>query len=185
MSKNFMPETDAKMKKTIDSLQKDLSRIRTGRATPSILDGIRVECYGTLTPLSQVAAIAVPDPKSITISPWDKNLISDIEKAIQTSDIGLNPIKDKNLIRLPIPPLTEERRKELVKQCSKICEDSKISLRNIRRDINELIKKSEKNKEVTEDESRKEQDNVQKATDKYVKQVDDILKNKENEIMVI
>ncbi len=185
MAKSFGPDTENKMKKSLESFQKELSHIRTGRATPALLDGVRVESYGQQLPLKQVAAIAVPDPKSITISPWDKGQIGAIEKAIQASDLGLNPIRDKNVIRLPIPPLTEERRKELAKQCAKIAEDAKVAVRNIRRDINEAIKKAEKAKEITEDESRKEQDLVQVATDRFIKQVDEILKIKEKEIMAV
>jgi len=185
MAKSFVPDAESKMKKSIEAFQKELSHVRTGRATPALLDGVRVENYGSVVPLKQVAAIAVPDPKSITITPWDKNLIGAVEKAIQTSDLGLNPIRDKNVIRLPIPPLNEERRKDLARQCAKIAEDAKVSVRNVRRDINEAVKKSEKAKELTEDESRKEQDAVQAATDRYIKQIDEILKTKEKEIMSV
>jgi ribosome recycling factor len=185
MSHNFGPETESKMLKSVEAIQKELSHIRTGRATPTLLDGIKVESYGTLTPLKQVAAIAVPDPKTVTISPWDKSLMAAIEKAIQTSNLGLNPLRDKNMFRLPIPPLTEERRKELVKQCSKICEEGKVAIRNIRRDENEAIKKAEKDKTLTEDECRKEQENIQKITDKLIKQVDEIFSKKEKGIMSI
>jgi len=185
MSMNFSVETENRMKKSLETLQKELSRIRTGRATPALLDGIRVDSYGTAVPLNQVAAIAVPDPRLITVSPWDKNLLSAVEKAILASDIGLTPLRDKNIIRLPIPSLTEERRKELVKQCSKICEENKVAVRNVRRDMNEEIKKAEKNKGITEDDRKREEQAVQKTTDRFIKQIDDILASKEKEIMAV
>lgn len=185
MSENYGRDAETKMKKSIEALQKDLAKVRTGRATPALLDGIRVESYGTLSPLNQIAAIATPDPKLITVSPWDKSLLSAVEKAIQASGLGLTPVRDKNIIRLPIPPLTEERRKILSKQCAKTCEESKISIRNIRREINETIKKAEKDKGLPQDDSRKEQDNIQKIVDDFIKQIDDIFKNKEKEIMSV
>lgn len=185
MSTNYTSESETRMKKTIEAFQKDLSRIRTGRATPSILDGVKADCYGTPTPLNQVAAIAVPDPKQLTVAPWDKSLLSEIEKAIQSADLGLNPVRDREMIRLPIPQLTEERRKELAKQCAKTGEEAKIAIRNIRRDLNESIKKAEKAKELTEDDCRKEQDYVQKVTDKYIREIDEIAAKKEKDIMSV
>ncbi len=184
MSK-YTDDAENRMGKSIDSLNKDLSKIRTGRATPAILDGLKVDAYGTPTPINQVAAIAVPDPKLVTVSPWDKSLLDAVEKAIQVSNLGLTPIKDKGIIRLPIPSLTEDRRKELAKQCSRTCEDSKISIRNIRRDINDNIKKDQKNKELSEDESKKEQDNIQKIVNKFIEQIDTIGTNKEKDIMSV
>jgi ribosome recycling factor len=149
------------------------------------LDSVRVDYYGTPTPLNQVAAIAIPDPRMIIVTPWDKSQVAAVEKAIQIADLGLNPQRDGNLIRLPIPPLTEERRKEMAKRCSKIAEESKVAIRNIRRDLNESLKKAEKNKEITEDENRRDQDIVQKSTDKFIKQIDEILAEKEKEIMSV
>lgn len=182
---NFGQETENRMKKTIEAVQKELSKVRTGRANVSLLDGIKVDYYGSQMPINQVASVGTPEPRMITIQPWEKTMMPVIDKAIRAANIGLNPITDGNLIRLPIPPLTEERRKELAKQCKKMCEDGKVALRNIRRDINELIKKAEKDKEITEDQSKKELDNIQKITDKHSKQFDEIYTNKEKEIMEV
>jgi ribosome recycling factor len=178
-------DTEQKMKKSIDSLKKDFSRIRAGRATPSLLDGITVDYYGSPMPISQVANISVPEARMIVIQPWEKNMIGPIEKAIQTSDLGLNPQNDSNLIRLPIPPLSEERRKDLYKSCSKMCEDCKVAIRNIRRDSNERLKKAEKDKEITQDDQKKLLDKTQKLTDAYIKAADDQLAVKEKEIMEV
>jgi ribosome recycling factor len=171
------------MKKSIESLKKDFARIRTGRASATLLDGISVDYYGSPMPVNQVAAISIPDARMIMIQPWEKNMLSPIEKAIQTSDLGLNPMNDGNVIRLPIPPLSEERRKDLFKHCKKISEDNKVAIRNIRRDSNELLKESEKSKKITQDELKKGQDEIQKLTDKYIKSVDELLAIKEKEIM--
>ena len=176
-------ESEQRMKKSLESLKKDFARIRTGRASTTLLDGITVEYYGSPMPVNQVAAISIPDARMIMIQPWEKNMLGPIEKAIQTSDLGLNPINDGNVIRLPIPPLSEERRKDLFKHCKKISEDNKVAIRNIRRDSNEQLKESEKNKKITQDEDKKGQDEIQKLTDKYIKLVDDLLLLKEKEIM--
>jgi ribosome recycling factor len=176
-------ESEQRMKKSLESLKKDFARIRTGRASATLLDGITVEYYGSPMPVNQVAAISIPDARMIMIQPWEKNMLSPIEKAIQTSDLGLNPINDGNVIRLPIPPLSEERRKDLFKHCKKISEDNKVAIRNIRRDSNEQLKESEKNKKITQDDHKKGQDEIQKLTDKYIKLVDDLLLLKEKEIM--
>ena len=149
----------------------------------TLFDGITVEYYGSPMPVNQVAAISIPDARMIMIQPWEKNMLSPVEKAIQASDLGLNPINDGNVIRLPIPPLSEERRKDLFKHCKKISEDNKVAIRNIRRDSNEQLKESEKNKKITQDEHKKGQDETQKLTDKYIKLVDDLLTLKEKEIM--
>jgi ribosome recycling factor len=178
-------ETNQRMNKAIESLKKDLTRIRTGRATPALLDGVTVDYYGSQMAIAQVANISVPDARMVVVQPWEKNMLTPIEKAIQTSDLNLNPQNDGNLIRLPIPPLSEERRKDLFKSCKKIGEDSKVAIRNIRRDQNEKIKKAEKDKLVTQDESKKGQDEIQKITDKFIKSVDDLLVNKEKEIMEV
>jgi ribosome recycling factor len=176
-------ESEQRMKKSLESLKKDFARIRTGRASATLLDGITVEYYGSPMPVNQVAAISIPDARMIMIQPWEKNMLGPIEKAIQASDLGLNPINDGNVIRLPIPPLSEERRKDLFKHCKKISEDNKVAIRNIRRDSNEQLKESEKNKKITQDEDKKGQDEIQKLTDKYIKFVDDLLLLKEKEIM--
>jgi ribosome recycling factor len=181
--KAIFAESDQRMKKSIESLKKDFMRIRTGRASAALLDGITVEYYGSPMPVNQVAAISVPDARMIMMQPWEKSMIGPIEKAIQASDLGLNPQSDGNVIRLPIPPLSEERRKDLFKHCKKISEDNKVAIRNIRRDSNELLKESEKSKKITQDDLKKGQDEIQKLTDKYIKLVDDMLSLKEKEIL--
>ena len=171
-----------KMQKSIEVFKKDLLGVRTGRATPAILDRITVEAYGSASPISQLANITVPDARTLIVQPWDKTILSAIEKAIQKSDIGINPMNDGNVIRLSIPSLTGERRKELVKIVKKKAEDGKISLRNIRRDINEELKKLEKAGTASEDEVKRAADQVQKTTDKYIKIFDEMTTNKEKEI---
>ena len=171
------------MGKTIIALNNELSRVRTGRANLSLLDGIRVDYYGTPTPVNQMASLSVPESRLITIQPWDVSVIKDIEKALLKSDLGLTPSNDCKIIRLAIPPLTEERRKQLAKSDHKICEDHKIAIRNIRRDANELLKSLKKDGDIAEDEAFKGQDQVQKITDEFVKQIDDIFKEKEKEIL--
>ncbi len=174
-----------RMQKSIDSLEKDFSRLRTGRASTALVDNIRVEYYGTPTPLNQVASVSIPDSRTISISPWDRNAFSNIEKAIMKSDLGLTPINDGKSIRINIPPLTEERRKELVKMAKKYTEDAKVAIRNVRRDVNDALKKMQNSKEISEDELHKAQDDVQKATDSFVKKADAVLAEKEKEIMEI
>jgi len=173
------------MQKSIDTLKKDLARIRTGRATPALLDGIVVDYYGSMLPVNQVGNVSVPDARMIVIQPWEKSMLPVIEKAIQASDLGLNPQNDGNLIRLPIPPLSEERRKELFKTCKKTGEETKVAIRNVRRDSNEKLKKAEKDKAITQDEEKKGLDEIQKLTDKFIKTVDDLLVTKEKEIMEV
>ncbi|HAJ79749.1 MAG TPA: ribosome recycling factor [Fibrobacteres bacterium] len=182
-AKQIEAEADLRMKKSIESLKKDFTRIRTGRASASLLDGITVEYYGSPMPINQIAAISIPDARMIMIQPWEKNMLGPVEKAIQTSDLGLNPMNDGNVIRLPIPTLSEERRKDLFKHCKKISEDNKVAIRNIRRDSNEQFKESEKSKKITQDDMKKGQEEIQKLTDKYIKVVDDLLAIKEREIM--
>ncbi len=172
-----------KMDKAIASLDKELAKFRTGRASVSLLDDVTVEYYGTMTPLNQLASISIPDSRTIAIQPWDRNAFSGIEKAIMKSDLGLNPVNDGKIIRINLPPLTEERRKELVKMAKKTSEDAKVALRNIRREANESLKKMKNNKELTEDEMHKGYDEVQKIIDSYVERVDQILAEKEKEIM--
>jgi ribosome recycling factor len=176
-------ETREGMEKTIAALEKELTRVRTGRASLSLLDGIRVDYYGTLTPLNQMASLAVPESRLITIQPWDATMVKEIEKEIQKSDLGITPSNDGKLIRLSIPPLTEDRRKQLVKVVHKMCEDHKVAVRNVRRDSNELLKGLKKDGEIAEDDAFKAQDQVQKITDEYVKRIDDIYNEKEKEIL--
>lgn len=172
--KEIIAQHEEKMDKTIEALKRELSSIRTGRASTSLLDRITVDYYGTPAPVKQVANVAAPEPRMITIAPWEPKMLGEIEKAILKSDLGLNPNNDGKIIRLEIPQLTEERRKELSKKVSKIAEDSKVVIRNIRRDANETIKKMEKKKEVTEDDSKEGQENIQKLTDKKIKVIDEI-----------
>lgn len=183
--KEIIAQHEEKMDKTIEALKRELSSIRTGRASTSLLDRITVDYYGTPTPVKQVANVSVPEPRMITIAPWEPKMLCEIEKAILKSDLGLNPNNDGKIIRLEIPQLTEERRKELSKKVSKIAEDSKVVIRNIRRDANETIKKMEKKKEVTEDDSKEGQENIQKLTDKKIKAIDEIKAKKEKEVMAV
>lgn len=185
MKHQILDELEDKLKKTLAALTKDLSKLRTGVASVSILDDIRVNYYNQPTPLNQVATIAVPDSRTITIQPWENSIIGEIEKAIQKSDIGVNPMNDGKVIRLSFPKLTEERRKDLTKQGSKMLEGTKVAARNVRRDINEKLKKMEKDKAISQDDQRKLQDEVQKTTDKYIEMADKIYAGKEKEIMEI
>jgi ribosome recycling factor len=174
-----------KMDKVVEALKKEFSAIRTGRASLALLDGIQVDYYGVSTPLNQVATLGVPESRLITIQPWDSKMIGEIEKAILKSDLGLNPINDGRLIRLNIPPLTEERRKQLVKLARKTAEETRVTVRNIRREGNEEVKRLEKEKHLSEDDTRKTQEEIQKLTDSYIKKIDEILLHKEAEIMEI
>lgn len=174
-----------KMKKALDVLKHDLASVRAGRANPSILEKVMVDYYGNPTAVNQLANVTVPEPRMIVIQPWEKNLLKDIEKAIMKSDLGLNPNNDGSVIRLNIPQLTEQRRQEIVKSVSKKVEDSKVAIRNIRRDANDCIKKLEKDKEIAQDESKKAQEDMQKLTDKYIKIADEIYQLKEKEILEV
>lgn len=180
--KEIIKQHEEKMGKTIDVLSKELAAIRAGRANPGVLNKLTVEYYGTTTPLPQVAAVSSPDPRTLQIQPWDASILRDIERAIQTSDLGLNPQNDGKVIRLSFPPLTEERRKELVKQCAKIGEDAKVAIRNIRRDAIDKFKDLKKKNEATEDEVKDGEQQVQKITDKYVKEIDGIVAKKSAEL---
>jgi len=173
------------MQASIEALKKKFASVRTGRASLSLLDGLTVDYYGTPTPLTQVASLSLPDSRQIAIQPWEQKLIPEIEKAIMKSDLGLTPMNDGKLIRINIPALNEERRKQLVKVVRKEAEDAKVAVRNIRRDVNEELKKLEKEKHVSEDEIKKEHDEVQKITDSFVKKVDELLEHKEKEIMEV
>jgi ribosome recycling factor len=174
-----------KMTRSIESFRKELGKVRTGRASFSLLDGIKVDYYGTPTPLQQVGTLSVPESRLITITPWDAKMIGPIEKAIQAGGLGLNPSSDGKVVRIPIPPLTEERRKELVKLVKKMGEDARVSVRNIRREAIERIKEKEKKKEISEDELKRGQERIQKETDAFIKKIDDILKAKEQEILEV
>jgi len=185
MVEEIFEDLKDRMGKSIESLKREYSRLRTGRASISLLDGIRVSYYDTPTPLNQMASLAVPEPRLIVIQPWDKTAIEDIEKAILKSELGLTPMNDGKVIRISIPPLTEERRKELVKVARKMSEENKVSIRNIRRDANEMLKDLKKEKEITEDDLFRSQEEVQKATDQFISQVDELCEAKEKEILEI
>ena len=183
--KEILSTAQTKMQKTIEVLSVDLASVRAGRASVSLLDKVMVEYYGTPTPVNQVASVTVPEPRMIVIQPWEKNLLKDIERAIMKSDLGLNPNSDGSVIRLNLPQLTEERRKELVKTVHKKAEDARVSIRNLRREANDSVKKAEKAKEITEDEAKKANDDIQKMTDKFIKEVDTVMEHKEKEVMEI
>jgi len=182
MSDTIAPNLE-RMKKSIASLKDEFNTIRTGRASASLFDKIRVDYYGDKSPLSQVATISIPEARLVVIQPWDKGLISEIEKALQKSDLGLNPSNDGKVIRIAIPPLTEERRKELVKHAKAQAEQSRVAIRNIRRDGNDELKKMEKDGELTEDGLKTVEEELQKATDKFIQEINKILEEKEKEIM--
>ena len=183
MINDITTDTDNGMQKAVDSFKRDLQKIRTGRANTSMLDGIKVDYYGTPTPVNQVATVQVVDARLITVKPWEKNMIAPIDKAIRASDLGINPVADSELVRLPIPPLTQERRKELAKVVGKQTEEARVAVRSARRDAMDMIKDAEKDKQITEDERKKGEKNVQDLTDKYIAQVEEIAKAKEKEIM--
>jgi len=176
-------ETRERMGKSVEALKKELKRVRTGRASLTIFDGLKVDYYGTLTPINQMASLSVPESRLIIIQPWDTTVIKDIEKAILKSDIGLTPSNDGKLIRIAIPSLTEERRKELGKVVNKMGEDYKVAVRNIRRDSNELLKGLKKDGDIAEDDAFKAQDKVQTITDEYIKLIEEVVKDKEKEIL--
>ena len=178
-------ESEERMEKAVGSLEREFAKLRTGRASTALVDGIKADYYGTMTPIGQMASVAVPDARTITIQPWDKGGMAAVEKAILKSDLGLTPINDGKIIRIAIPPLTEERRRDLVKVARKYGEEAKVAVRNVRRDSNDSLKKAEKEKEITEDELKKATDGVQKLTDKYVAEVDRRCQEKEKEIMDI
>lgn len=185
MYKDLIKKSEETMKKSINFLKDELSSIRAGKANPKLVDKIQVSYYGTMTPLNQIANISVPEPRSIIIQPWDNNALKDIEKAILTSDLGINPNNDGKMLRLVIPVLTEERRKELLKVVKKETENAKIAIRNVRRDANEEFKKLEKSSELTQDEQKRAEEETQKLTDKYIGLIDDVYKEKEKEIIEV
>jgi ribosome recycling factor len=183
MKEKVFENMASSMEKAISSYQKDLSRLRTGRASPALLEGIRVDYYGTPTPINQTASINIPESRLIVIQPWDKSTIESIEKAIQKANLGLSPTNDGSVIRISIPPLSEERRKELGKLAKKMAEECKVAIRNIRREANDSLKKLEKDKKISEDDYHRATEEVQKSTDEKVKRVDEILEIKQKEIL--
>lgn len=182
---SILLDSEERMEKATAALDRDFAKLRTGRASTALVDGIKADYYGTPTPIGQMASIAVPDSRTITIQPWDKGGMAAVEKAILKSDLGLTPINDGKIIRISIPPLTEERRRDLVKVSRKYGEEAKVAVRNVRRDANDALKKQEKDKKITEDELKRATDEVQKLTDKYVGEVDARCAAKEKEIMEI
>ncbi|MBM4136220.1 MAG: ribosome recycling factor [Nitrospira sp.] len=185
MQQELKRKTTERMNGALEALKKELASIRTGRASLALLDGISVNYYGVLTPLQQLTSLSIPESRQIAIQPWEQKIIPDIEKAIMKSDLGLTPVNDGKLIRLHIPPLTEERRKQLTKIVKKKAEETKIAIRNIRRDVNEEIKKLEKEEHLSEDDVKRSQDEIQKLTDSQIARVDEILAHKEKEIMEV
>jgi ribosome recycling factor len=185
MTDQIQKETEEKMKKSLQSVKRDFSSLRTGKASASLLDSVRVDYHGTVMPLNQVASISTPEARLMVVQAWDKSIVGEIARSIQTADLGLNPQVEGNIIRLPIPPLNEERRRELVKHCKKIAEEGKIAIRNVRREANDLLKKSEKDKDISEDQMHRAIDEIQKLTDKYSKQIDEAMTVKEKDIMEV
>jgi ribosome recycling factor len=181
----LVKDTSARMERSIEAFRKELGKVRTGRASFSLLDGVKVDYYGTPTPLQQVGTLSVPESRLITVTPWDTKMIGPIEKAIQGSGLGLNPSSDGKTVRIPIPPLTEERRRELAKVVRKMAEDARVSVRNVRREAIEKLKDQEKKKEISEDVVKRGQERIQKETDAHVKKIDEILKSKEQEILEV
>ena len=178
-------DTSTRMERCIDAYKKELGKVRTGRASFSLLDGVKVDYYGTITPLQQVGTLSVPESRMITVTPWDVKMIGPIEKAIQSAGLGLNPSSDGKMVRIPIPPLTEERRKDLAKMVRKMAEDARVAVRNVRRESIEKLKEKEKKKEISEDQVKRGQERIQKETDAFIKKIDEILKSKEQEILEV
>ena len=183
MINDITNDSEEGMKKAVDSFKRDLQKIRTGRANTSMLDSVKVDYYGTPTPVNQVATVQVVDARLITVKPWEKNMIAVIDKAIRASDLGINPVADSELVRVPIPPLTNERRKELAKVVNKQTEEARVAVRSARRDAMDMVKDAEKDKQITEDQRKDGEKRIQDLTDKYIAMVDDIAKAKEKEIM--
>jgi ribosome recycling factor len=185
MLNDVYADSRERMKKILENLEREYKRVRTGRASVAVLDGIRVEYYGTSTPLAQIATLIVPEPRTIVIQPWDVSIIGEVEKAILKSELGLTPMNDGKLIRIGIPPLTEERRRDLVKVVRKMAEECKVSMRNVRRDANEMLKDLKKDKEIPEDAQFRGQEEVQKITDDFIKQIEAVFGAKEKEILEV
>ncbi|HCW75188.1 MAG TPA: ribosome recycling factor [Candidatus Marinimicrobia bacterium] len=178
-------DADDRMKKAVEHIHHEFTGVRTGRASSTLLEGIKVDYYGSPTPLNQVASISVPEPRLINVQPWDKSMLSTIEKAILTSDLGLNPSNDGQIVRIPIPALTDDRRKELVRHIHKLAEEGRVAVRNVRRDVNDTIKKLENSHEVSEDNAKRALENTQEITNKYIAEIDELVKKKETDIMEI
>lgn len=185
MVKQLFIETEKKMKKAIQATQHELALIRTAKATTSLLDGIKVEYYGTSVPINQAAVISVPEPRMLIVQPWEKGMIGEIERALLRSDLGLTPSNDGTVIRLPIPPLTQERRQELVKVVRRLAEEGRVAIRNIRRDANEELRRAEKAGDLPQDDSKRAQEHIQELTDKHIELVHEIVERKEKEIMEV
>lgn len=180
-----MQQARQRMEGAIEALRREFAGVRTGKASPALLDSIRVEAYGSHVPLNQVGTVAAPEPRMLTVQPWDKGLLKDIERALRESELGLNPSNDGSLIRIPIPPLTEERRKEYVRLLHKIAEEARVAVRHVRKDANDAVKARQKDEHLSEDDVRREQGEVQKLTDQYIARVDELLKHKEAEVMEV
>jgi ribosome recycling factor len=180
-----LQEAKRRMENAVEAVRREFTGVRTGKATPQLLDTVRVEAYGSHVPLNQVATVSAPEPRLLVVQPWDRSMIGPVEKALQTSDLGLNPSNDGKVIRVPIPALTEERRKEYVRLLHKMTEEGRVAVRQARKDANDEIKHRQKDGEISEDEARREQDEVQKLTDRYIHQMDDLLKHKEAEVMEV
>jgi ribosome recycling factor len=181
----IIKDAKLRMDKTVDAFRAEISKIRTGKATTALLDGIKVDYYGTMSPLTQVGNVSVLDAHTISITPWDKSMVQAIDKAILSADLGLNPISDGTNLKIPIPPLTEERRRDMVKLVKKFGEESKVALRNVRRDANDHLKRTEKEKKLTEDQLKEGEKETQKLTDEHIIKIDDIIKHKEKEILEV
>jgi ribosome recycling factor len=184
-AKEWKQDAQSRMHKSVETIQQEFAKIRTGRATPALLDGVKVSYYGANVPLSQAATITTPEPRLLAVQPWDKNMISEIEKAILKSDLGVTPSNDGTFIRIPIPQLSEERRHDLAKLVKKFAEEGRIAIRNVRRDANDHLKRMQKNHDISEDELSVVLDEIQEVTDKYISEIDDLLKKKEHEIMEV
>jgi ribosome recycling factor len=178
-------DTKARMSKSVEAVSREFTAVRTGKASPSLLDTVRVEAYGTQMPINQLATIATPEPRLLVLQAFDKSTVGAIVKGIQVADLGFNPVVDGQTIRIPIPPLNEERRKEMVKRCKTIAEEGRVSVRNIRRDSNDVLKKGEKDKEISEDELKKGLDEIQKFTDDFIKKIDELLERKDKDLMEV
>jgi ribosome recycling factor len=185
MRKEFIAETEERMKRSVEATRRELATIRTGKATTSLLDTVRVNYYGNMVPLNQTANVSVPEARMLLVQPWEKNMVEEIKKAILKSDLGLNPTDDGMVIRIPVPALTEERRKELARAVRVLAEEGRVKIRGLRREANETLRAQEKDKTISEDESRKTQTEVQKLTDKYTEMVDSIVDSKQKEIMEV
>jgi ribosome recycling factor len=181
----IIKDARSRMDKSLEALRSELAKVRTGKATTALLDGIKVDYYGTMTPINQVGNLTVLDVHTLSITPWDKNMVPVVEKAIMEANIGFNPVSDGTNLKIPVPPLTEERRKDFVKLIKKFGEETKIAIRNVRRDANDHLKKEEKDKKISEDELKHFEAEVQKITDEHIKNIDEVLKHKEKEIMEV